>query len=375
LFGGVALLLLILQLLSGIFLILFYKPHLKEAYTSIQYLYSHIPIGAWIRDTHRWIALFIFVSIVIHLTRSFLRKEYLAYGRRTIWLTGALLLLPMLGFLITGIILPWEWKGYWFMEMTPNYFGSIAYFGTPLQRFLIDAFTLNRAFVAHILILPVITLVLIDLHSLSRMRRKRGGIPRYLLKHSLFTLPFFIIITLLAIYLPMPSEDPEIIPMPLEGAFIPTPEWFFLILLKPFMHFKGFMAPFLGLYLPFILFLLLAFLPYYLKDRKNKEKISYLGRARLYMESNHYFRAIFQTKYASKILSFLAIFIVVIGIFGPLYAGTYKSPAMGCNSCHNISMGTRMGIPPDAFKDRNTVPLLEDNEWMVKHWFYPQVTW
>jgi quinol-cytochrome oxidoreductase complex cytochrome b subunit len=374
-FGGLALVFLVLQLMSGIFLIFFYRPDLSEAYASVRYLYQHMPVGAWLRDTHRWIALFLFVAIIIHLTRSLLRKEFLNYKRRTIWLTGSLLLLPMLGFLVTGFILPWEWKGYWFMEMVPNYFGNLPYVGPPIKEFLISVFTLNRAFVVHILLLPVITLVLIDIHTLSILRRKKGGIRRYLLKHSLFTLPFFIIITLLAIYLPMPTQDPEIIPMPLEGAFIPAPEWFILFLMVPFMHFEGFMATFLGLYLPLVVFILLAALPYYLKSRTKQSKISPHISNRLFEKSRHFLGNILKVRYAAKVTAFVGVFIAVITLLTPLYVTTHKSPTLGCNSCHNISMGTRMGVPPQAFKDRNIVPLLDDNEWMVKHWFYPQVTW
>ncbi len=374
-FGGVGLVFLVLQFLSGVFLIFFYRPDLSEAYASVQYLYQHMPIGAWLRDTHRWLALFLFVSIIIHLIRSLLRKEFLNYKRRTIWLTGSLLLLPMLAFLVTGFILPWEWKGYWFMEMIPNYFGSLPYVGPPIKEFLISVFSLNRAFVVHILLLPVITLVLIDIHTLSVVRKKKGGIPRYLLKHSMLTLPFFIIITLLAIYIPMPTQDPEIIPMPLEGAFIPAPEWFILFLLVPFMHFKGFMATFLGLYLPLVFFILLAALPYYLKNRTNKSKIPPHSSNRLFDKAKHLFGITFKAGFATRAIAFLGVFIVVISLLSPLYMSTYESPTLGCNSCHNTSMGMRMGVPPKAFKDRNIVPLLDDNEWMVEHWFYPQVTW
>ncbi len=374
-FGGVTLVFLVLQLLSGIFLIFFYNPDLSEAYASVRYLYQQMPVGAWLRDTHRWLALFIFVAIIIHLVRSLLRREFLNYKRRTIWLTGSLLLLPILAFLVTGFILPWEWKGYWFMEMVPNYLGSVPYIGPSIKETLIAVFTLNRAFVIHILVLPIITLVLIDIHALSRVRKKKGGIPRYLLRHSLFTLPFFIVITLLAIYIPMPTQDPEIIPMPLEGAFIPTPEWIVLFLMVPFMYFKGFMASFLGLYLPLLIFLLLTTLPYLLKNRTEKSKISQHISNRLFEKSRHFLGIIFKVRFATKTIAFSGVFVAVIGLLTPLYVTTYKSPTMGCNSCHNVMMGIRMGVPPKAFKDRGIVPLLDDKEWMVNHWFYPQVTW
>ena len=269
-FGGVALVLIVLQFFSGLVLTLFYSPHLKEAYASVQHLYRDFMALAWLRDIHRWIAFFLLVSIILHLIRSLLRRDFLKTKRKMRWLTGALLLPIILAFLATGFILPWEWKGYWFMEMIPNSMESIPYVGASVKEFLIRAFTLNRAFVAHILILPVISLVLMDLHALVILRKRKGGIPRYLLKHGLFTVPFFVAIVVLAVTIPMPTQDPEIIPMPLEGTYIPMPEWFVLVFFVPFMHYEGFMASFLSLYLPFIVFLLIALLPYFLRCKKGK---------------------------------------------------------------------------------------------------------
>ncbi len=71
----------------------------------------------------------------------------------------------------------------------------------------------------------------------------------------------------------------------------------------------------------------------------------------------------------------MLVSIVVGGASSVLYVQVQESPTLGCNSCHNISMGTRMGIPPEAYKDRNIVPLVDDSQWMVEHWFYPQVAW
>ena len=113
-FGGLAVVLLIVQLFTGIFLGLFYQADLQTAYASVQGLYKDFALGAWIRDSHRWIALFIFAAIVVHVVRSLLRREFLNYLRSTSWLTGGLLILPLLALLVTGFILPWEWRAYWF---------------------------------------------------------------------------------------------------------------------------------------------------------------------------------------------------------------------------------------------------------------------
>jgi len=380
-FGGAALLLLLIQLLSGMVLTLFYSPHLNEAYASVQVIYNEFGTVAWIRDTHRWAALFLFVAVIMHFIRSFLRKDYLNRDSKTLWLTGILLYLPLLGFLFTGVILPWEWRGYWFMEMIPNYVNEIPLIGSFLSDFLISTFTLNRALVTHVVILPFITLVLMDIHALAKIKKRTGGLSLYLLEHTPLTIPFLLAIAVLAYVLPMPSQDPAIIPMPLEGENIPTAEWFILIFYVPYLYFKGFMATLLGFYIPLVIFVVLAIFPYYLKSRKSKDDKPASHESHAAEKSGVFakimapFRKALGAKVYAKTLGFLTVFLVSMAVFGPLYAVTHVSPTMGCNSCHNIASGNRMGLPPATFKDRVMNPNLKDNTFMVEHWFYPQVVW
>lgn len=380
-FGGAALLILIIQLLSGLVLTFFYSPHLNEAYASVQKIYNELSAVAWVRDTHRWAALFLFVAIIMHFIRSFLRKDYLIRESKTLWLTGVLLYLPMLGFLFTGVILPWEWRGYWFMEMVPNYVNEIPLIGSSFSDFLISAFTLNRAFVTHIIVLPVITIVLMEIHTLTRIKKRPGGLSLYILEHSPLTIPFLLAIAVLAYALPMPSQDPGIIPMPLEGENIPTAEWFILIFYVPYLYFKGFMATLFGFYIPLIIFLVLAIFPYYLRGRKKKGDKNIAGETSPTERKGVFSRIMsailrtFGAKTDAKKLGYLSVFLVAVALFGPLYAVSHASPTLGCNSCHNINSGIRMGLPPPTFKDREINPNLKDNTFMVEHWFYPQVVW
>ena len=380
-FGGVALLLLIVQLLSGVILALFYSPHLNEAYASVQAIYNEFTAVAWIRDTHRWAALFLFVAVIMHFIRSFLRKDYLNRDSKTLWLTGVLLLLPMFGFLLTGLILPWEWRGYWFMEMVPNYAKEIPLIGTILSDFLIGEFTLNRAFVAHVVILPAITLVLMDIHAFTRIQKRTGGLSLYILEHSPLTIPFLLAIAVLAYTVPMPSQDPVIIPMPLEGENIPTAEWFILVFWVPYLYFKGFMATLLGVYIPLFVFLVLAIFPYYLRERRRKssnitqQETSSPEQVGIFAKIVAPIQKVLGASVYAKTLGVLSVTLVAIALFVPLFAATHVSPTMGCNSCHNVSMGNRLGLPPPTFRDRVLNPTLSDNTFMVEHWFYPQVVW
>ena len=378
-FGGIALLLLIIQVLSGSVLTLFYLPQLNDAYASMQYLYNELGAVAWIRDTHRWAALFLMTAVIMHFIRSFLRKDYLNRESKTLWLTGVLLYLPLLGFLFTGVILPWEWRGYWFMEMVPNFVNEIPLIGPPLSDFLIKAFTLPRTLVVHICILPAITLVLMGIHTFTRVMKRTGGLTLYVIEHTPLTIPFLLAIAILAYALPMPSQDPTIIPMPLDGENLPVAEWFILIFYVPYFYFKGFIATSLGFYIPLIIFLVLAIFPYFLKGKKRKSEtpqesppVENTGVLASMMAP---FRRMLGAKTYVKTLAFLTVSLVAMALFVPLYAASYKSPTYGCNSCHNVSAGIRLGLPPATFKDRGLNPNLKDNYFMVGHWFYPQVIW
>jgi len=378
-FGGIALLLLIIQVLSGSVLTLFYLPDLKEAYGSVQYLYNELGTIAWIRDTHRWASLFLFVAVIMHFIRSFLRKDYLNRDSKTLWLTGILLFLPMLGFLLTGLILPWEWRGYWFMEMVPNYAYEIPVIGPAVSQFLLDTFTLNRTLVVHICILPAITLVLMGIHTFTRVIKRKGGLTLYVIEHLPFALPFLLAIAVLAYVLPMPSQDPVIVPMPLEGENIPTAEWFILLFYVPYLYYKGFMATLFGFYIPFILFLVLAIFPYFLKARTRRDVEKPQPETHpvsgICAKLCAPIRRALGAKLYTRTVGVLAVSLVALALFGPLFAVSHKSPTMGCNSCHNPSMGDRLGLPPPSFKDRVKNPTLKDNTFMVGHWFYPQVIW
>jgi len=263
--------------------------------------------------------------------------------------------------------------------MVPNYVNEIPVIGPATSQFLIDTFTLNRTLVVHICILPAITLVLMGIHTFRRVMKRAGGLTLYVIEHLPLAIPFLLAIAVLAYVLPMPSQDPVIVPMPLEGENIPTAEWFVLIFYVPYLYYKGFMATLFGFYIPLILFLVLAIFPYFLKARTRRDvekpqpethPVSGIC-ARLCAP----IRRALGARLYTRTVGVLTVSLVALALFGPLFAVSHKSPTMGCNSCHNPSMGDRLGLPPPSFKDRVKNPTLKDNTFMVGHWFYPQVIW
>lgn len=372
-FGGLAFIMIILQLATGLFLIFFYEPTLADAYKTVQRISNEIYGGGLIRNLHRWIPGLLFIAVLVHTIRCFLRKDFSNQQKRVLWLTGVLLLLPLFLLIATGLIIPWEWKGYWFMEMVPNYFGTVPIIGPQLKSFFMDTYTIPRYYALHILVFPLITFVLADYHLLVKVRKR--GIFRYLLKHTIAALPFLILLFYLAVTVQIPSADPQEVPMPLEGANILAPEWYFLIVLLPFMYLKNSpWIPFISIFAPLLVLFVAAFMPYYLKGSKGSEAESYEGHHRA-AGIRLVWHKLLRNNLVRKIATGIVVALITLFFAGLIYVGSYNSPTFGCNSCHNISKGERLGIPPQFFKDRSKIPLLNDNEWMMRHWYYPNEVW
>jgi quinol-cytochrome oxidoreductase complex cytochrome b subunit len=355
-FGATAFVLLIIQLLTGIFLALYYEPSFKDAYESVQFISNELLGGDFARNLHRWIALSIFLLVFIHAIRTTLRKDFLNTKKRAQWLTGTLVMLPIFLLLVSGLILPWEWKGYWFREMVPNFFGQIPIIGADLKELFIERFTLKSYQIIHIYILPFTCFTILDYHFISKLKER--GLLSYIKRYLILGLPIIIILTILALKVTVPSEEPDIIPMPLDGAFIPVPEWIALTLLLPFMYLKGNVVFIIGVLVPIIIFLGFAFLPYYIRKITKKPA-----------PSNDPAK---KNRQLPKVVNGLIVAIIFIFISSLIYIGSHRSPTFGCSSCHNLYTGFRMATPPPNFRDRNALPNLNNDEWMMKHWFYPQ---
>ena len=372
-FGGFAFITIFLQLLTGLYIMFFFDPTLDNAYKSVQYISNKLFMGSMSRNLHRWIPTLMLISIFIHTVRSLLRKDFLKERMKVLWLTGVLLTLPLFLFLVTGLIVPWEWKGYWFMEMIPNYFEFLPVVGPGLKAFFLDSFTIPRYYVVHVVLLPLTFIVLLDYHIFRKMRQR--GLFSYIVKHSIITLPLLILLFVLADVLPIPSDAAVMPPMPLEGEWVPSPEWYVLLVLYPIMVAKGAMIPILSIGLPLLIFFGLAFMPYYLRSKK-EETPSDAPHERHHSNAwLRFWHNINNTAARRKIVSFVLVTFITLCFSGLFLVTQYSSPTLGCNSCHNVYQGVRMGDPPPTFKDRNKNPVLEDNDWMMKHWYFPNEIW
>lgn len=344
------------QLITGLYMVFYYEPSLRETYKTVQYFNNEVYLGALTRNIHRYGAFFLALFAFFHLWRSYHRRDYQG-GRKWNWLTGVALSIVVIAFLISGTILPWEWKGYWIMEMFNNWLKNIPVVGDRLYLFFMTTYTPTRNFVIHDLILPITALILLEIHCLSRLRSR--GFRDFLVRQAFVALPLIIVIVTLSLVFPVPSQDPEVIPFPMEGQYIPAPEWYFVTFLLPYWYYYPRNWSIYLFWIPFAFYVLLVLLPF-INKRKSKANLKSIPERRL---------RIMKISYVG-----IGAIIGALMLSGLLW-GSVKAPWMGCNSCHNVAMGDRMGIPPVTYKDTVRNHILLDNRWMMRHWYDPQVVW
>ena len=197
--GGMTLFLFVVQVVSGILLLLYYRPSASEAYESVQFIVTQVEFGWLIRNIHSWSANLLILAAFAHLFSVFFLKAY-RKPRELTWISGALLLFLMLGFGFSGYLLPWNELAFFATKVGTGIAGAVPLIGRPLLRFLrggddVTGATLSRFYALHVAILPAITTALVAVHLLfvqrqgmsvpiKQARELRAGKP---LKH----MPFF----------------------------------------------------------------------------------------------------------------------------------------------------------------------------------------
>jgi ubiquinol-cytochrome c reductase cytochrome b subunit len=167
-FGSLALFVLVMQLATGIFLTMFYKPGELTSFDSVEYIMREVDFGWLIRYLHSTGASAFFIVVYLHMFRAFLYGSYRA-PRELLWLIGMLVYLALMAEAFMGYVLPWGNMSFWGAQVIVNLFGTIPAIGTPLVEWIrgdygIADATLNRFFALHVVALPLALLLLVMLH-------------------------------------------------------------------------------------------------------------------------------------------------------------------------------------------------------------------
>ncbi len=167
-FGSLALLVLVNQLVTGIWLTMHYKPSAAEAFASVEYIMREVPGGWFVRYMHSTGASAFFVVVYLHMFRALLYGSY-QRPRELVWVFGVLIFLLLMAEAFMGYVLPWGNMSFWGAQVIISLFGAIPFIGEGLTEwirgdFVVSDATLNRFFALHVVALPIALLALVVMH-------------------------------------------------------------------------------------------------------------------------------------------------------------------------------------------------------------------
>ena len=167
-FGILATVVLVNQILTGIFLTMHFKPSAAEAFASVEYIMRDVEWGWLIRYMHSTGASLFFIVVYLHMFRGLMYGSY-QKPRELVWLLGMLIYLVLMAEAFLGYVLPWGQMSYWGAKVIISLFGAIPVIGTGLTEWIMGDYnpgdaTLNRFFALHVIALPLVLLLLVVLH-------------------------------------------------------------------------------------------------------------------------------------------------------------------------------------------------------------------
>jgi cytochrome b6 len=261
--GGMTLFFFLVQVGTGILLMLYYRPSADEAFESVEFIMTTVPFGWLIRSIHSWSANLMVFFAFLHMATVYFMKAYRP-PRELTWMTGVLLLFITLGFGFSGYLLPWNEVAFFATKVGTDIAGSVPLVGEYALRFLrggdyVTGGTLSRFYGWHVAILPALTslvlvvhLLLVQLQGMSvppgeeetaKARRATPFVPDFLLRDLFgWTLALAVLATLAALF---PWELGEKANPYAPASASIRPEWYFMFLFQTLKLVPG--GEFLGI--------------------------------------------------------------------------------------------------------------------------------
>jgi ubiquinol-cytochrome c reductase cytochrome b subunit len=170
-FGGLATLVLVMQILTGIFLTMHYKPDAAKAFESVEYIMRDVPWGWLVRYMHSTGASAFFIVVYLHMFRGLIYGSY-RKPRELVWLFGCGIFLCLMAEAFMGYLLPWGQMSYWGAQVIVNLFSAVPFIGPDLSLlirgdYVVGDATLNRFFSFHVIAVPLVLLGLVAAHIIA----------------------------------------------------------------------------------------------------------------------------------------------------------------------------------------------------------------
>lgn len=253
-FGGVAMLFFVIQVLTGILLLLYYRPGADSAYESVKFIITDVNFGWLIRSVHAWSANLMLLAAFIHMFTVFFTHAY-RKPRELTWLTGVGLLGLAMGFGFSGYLLPWNELAYYATRVGTGMAGAVPVIGPDLLRIMcggdaVTGATIGRFFGLHVAVLPGLFTVLLAAHLFMVQRQGMSEplewagkpesekptmpfFPNFIMRDLLFWLVVINVLVILSVYFPdgigsvhwpLGNKADPFAPPPLAIK----PEWYFM---------------------------------------------------------------------------------------------------------------------------------------------------
>ena len=291
-FGGMTLFLFAVQVVTGIMLLLYYRPSAENAFESVQFIVTEVQFGWLIRSIHSWSANLLIATLFIHLFSVFFLRAYYR-PREMTWVSGVVLLFIAICFGFSGYLLPWNKLAFFATKVGTEIAGVVPVIGHPVLRFLrggddVTGATLTRFFGFHVAVLPAsatvflaIHVLLVQLHGMSvppslkkQEVRKMKFIPNFLLRDLIGWILAIGVLAALAALFPWELGE-KADPFAPAPAGI-KPEWYFLFMFQTLKLLPAKILVFDGEVLGIMAFnivaLLLFVVPFVDRDPENKRR-------------------------------------------------------------------------------------------------------
>ena len=241
-FGGITLFLFVIQVLTGVLLLLYYRATPTEAFESVQFIMTRVQFGWLVRSIHSWAANLMVLAVMIHMFSVFFLKAYRRPKELT-WFSGIFLLFIVLGFGFSGYLLPWNTLAFFATKVGTNMAGAVPLIGPFVLRFLrggdeVTGATLTRFFGFHVAVLPGLITILLIIHLALVQKWGIGSYPPDPTQRRMAFFPNFVLRELMAWYgaLAVLGSLAALFPWELgtkADPFAPAPsgirpEWYFL---------------------------------------------------------------------------------------------------------------------------------------------------
>lgn len=311
-FGVLAMVALAIQIMSGIWLMMFYTPSIESAFDSIEYIMRDVEGGWFIRYMHEVGATFFFLVIYLHIFRALLYGSY-QRPRELVWIMGMVIYIALMAEGFFGYVLPWGNMSFWAAKVIISLVGAVPYVGESIQvwvqgDFMISDSILHKFFAFHVMLVPLIVIVVVFIHLIAlhqvgsnnpdgvdiKAKKDAEGIPLdgipfhpYYTVHDLVPIVIFMMLFFAAIFF-FPDGGGYFLETPnfVEANILNTPEhitpaWyytpFYAMLRGVTIDFFGVSAKFWGLVVMGGSMMILIFLPWL--DRSPVKSLRYKGMA------------------------------------------------------------------------------------------------